>query len=187
LISSAKTLLGKEAQTALTADPNRPLSGSLVNVLACKYDGRVHRSWRARLAHMEGPLIILEATFAEEVRHPELGLIPTGTLSTEYYWTDRWYSIFRFATAETRALRNYYCNINAPVEFDGLTLRYTDLDIDVLVAADLSYSILDRDEFDTNAARFSYPPHVLANAHQALEDLIALIEDGRFPFNRDDS
>ena len=156
-----------------------------INVRACKYDGRVHRSWAGRLRERRGSLIVLDAVFAEEVRHPLLGMIAPGTRSTEYYWTDRWYNIFRFAET-SGALRNYYCNINAPAEFDNHVLSFVDLDIDVLVAPDYSYSGLDTEEFAVNAARFEYPADVCRQAQRALDELIALIKTRRFPFKSDE-
>ena len=127
-----------------------------ITVHSCKFDGRIHRRWRARVACQAGPLVVLSARFEEEIRHALLGHIARGTLSTEYYWTDRWYNVFRFS-APDGALRNYYCNINMPARFDGRVLSYVDLDIDVLVAPDFSYQILDEDEFTANAVRFNYP------------------------------
>lgn len=153
-----------------------------INVRACKYDGHVHRSWVGRLRERRGSLIVLDAEFAEEVRHPLLGRIAPGTRSTEYYWTDRWYNVFRFAET-TGALRNYYCNINAPAVFDDHVLSFVDLDIDVLVAPDFSYSVLDREEFAVNALRFKYPAEVCRQAQLALDELIALVETRHFPFN----
>lgn len=157
---------------------------SEIVVRACKYDGRVHRNWVGRLRERTGSLIVIDAEFAEEVRHPLLGTIAPGTLSTEYYWTDRWYNVFRFAEANG-ALRNYYCNINRPAEFDDQLLSFVDLDIDVLVAPDYTYSLLDTEEFAINAARFAYPEEVCRHAHQALDELIRLIQTRRFPFDSD--
>lgn len=81
----------------------------MVLVQARKFDGRLHREWRARLLAQSDSLVIVEGVFEEEIRHPQLGLIAPGTLSAEYYWTDRWYSIFRFREPSGK-LRNYYCN-----------------------------------------------------------------------------
>ena len=156
-----------------------------ISVRACKYDGRVHRSWAAQLRERRGSLIVLDAVFAEEVRHPLLGTIAPGTRSTEYFWTDQWYSVFRFAET-SGALRNYYCNINAPAEFDDHVLRFVDLDIDVLVAPDYSYSVLDTEEFAANATRFGYPAELCRRSAEALAELITLIETRRFPFTSDE-
>lgn len=161
------------------------VTGRLIKVESRKYDGRVHREWRARIAERQGSLIVLDGCFEEEVRHPLLGHIVRGTLSTEYYWTDRWYSVFRFREP-SGALRNYYCNINAPVEFAGEVLSFVDLDIDILVAPDFSFKILDEDEFETNAARFAYTPEFHRRTREAVAELIALIEGREFPFDMDE-
>ena len=152
----------------------------IVSVL--KYDGREHRRWPARIAKTDGPLLILDAVFDEEIQHDLLGTISSGTISTEYYWLDRWYNVFRFSEPDHK-LKNFYCNINVPPQFDGCVLSYIDLDIDVLVESDLTYKILDEDDFEENAQRYYYPQEVRANARAALAELIGLIESRSFPFN----
>lgn len=148
-----------------------------------KYDGSEHRRWRARVARHEGSLLVLDAVFEEEIEHDLLGTIALGTVSTEYYWLDRWYNVFRFSDAEGK-LKSFYCNVNQPPQFNGRLLSYIDLDIDVLVAPDLTYKILDLDDFEANARRYAYPDRVQRNARRALDELTELIEAGEFPFNR---
>jgi protein associated with RNAse G/E len=147
-----------------------------------KYDGREHRRWPARIARIEGPLLVLDAVFEDEIEHDLLGTIARGTISTEYYWLDRWYNVFRFSDSDGK-LKNFYCNVNQPPNFDGHVLSYIDLDIDVLVAPDLTYKILDLDDFEANARAYAYPEDVQANAHHALEELTKLIEARAFPFD----
>src|ERR1041384_7493705 len=152
-----------------------------VSVQARKFDGRLHRQWDAQLVAQTNTLIVLDGVFAQEVAHPLIGLIARGTLSTEYYWTDRWYSVFRFREPEG-LLRNYYCNINQPARFDGRVLSFIDLDIDVLVAPDLSYRVLDEDEFARHAAEFNYPEDLRAHVRCALAELLAPPDGSGFPF-----
>lgn len=157
-------------------------AGPVVRVDSLKYDGRLHRSWNARLVRRAGALIVVKGVFETEVRHVLLGTIAAGTRSAEYYWTDRWYSVFRFREPAGQ-LRNYYCNINRPAEFDGRVLSFVDLDIDVLVAPDFTYAVLDEDEFAENAARFNYTDEVHRRVAEAREELINLIEARAFPFD----
>jgi len=154
-------------------------SNLVVSVL--KYDGSEHRRWPARIARIDGPLLVLDAVFEDEIEHDLLGTISSGTISTEYYWLDRWYNVFRFSDPAGK-LKNYYCNVNQPPSFDGRVLSYIDLDIDVLVAPDLTYKILDVEDFEENARRYAYPEEVQANAHRALAELTGLIESKAFPF-----
>ena len=160
------------------------VAGRLIRVDSLKFDGRLHRSWPARLVRQAGTLYVLEGVFETEVRHQLLGRILAGTLSTEFYWTDRWYSVFRFREPAGR-LRNYYCNVNRPAEFDGETLSIVDLDIDVLVAPDFSYTVLDEDEFEEHAARYGYDETLRGRVRASLSELIGLIETRAFPFAAD--
>ena len=149
---------------------------------ACKFDGAEHRRWHAQLVSREGSLLVLDARFEEEIRHALLGTIAPGTLSIEYYWLDRWYNVFRFHEPSGE-LRCYYCNVNMPPTFEERVLSYVDLDMDILVAPDLSYSILDEDEFRESAARFHYSALIRQRAHAALDELVTLIEARQFPFD----
>jgi protein associated with RNAse G/E len=130
-----------------------------------------------------GSLLLLDAVFDISVEHEILGSIAMGTVSLEYYWLDRWYNIFRFSTAGGELL-SYYCNINVPPTFDGQTLTYVDLDIDVMVKPDLNYQVLDTEDFERHADLYSYPKEVRRNVEQALKDIIHLIETREFPFDR---
>ena len=148
-----------------------------------KYDGAQHRSWKAKVIHDEFPLLVLDAVFDEDIDHSLLGKIASGTVSTEYYWLDRWYNVFRFSDPDQN-LKSFYCNVNLPPTFDGQVLEYVDLDIDVLVQPDLSYQVLDLDDFEQNAKLYSYPVEIRDNAHRALDDLLELVKQRAFPFSR---
>jgi protein associated with RNAse G/E len=152
-----------------------------VIVSACKFDGSEHRRWSAQIISQNEELLVLDAKFVEEIKHKLLGVVARGTISTEYYWMNRWYNIFRFQHPNGE-LRSFYCNINVPPIFDGQVLSYIDLDIDILVAPDLSYQIVDEDEFALNAIKYQYPPKIRIQAYQALEELRILIEKRLFPF-----
>jgi len=154
----------------------------MITVRVHKYDGSEHRSWNAKVLRREGSLFVLDATFDKEIKHDLLGTIASGTKSIEYYWLDRWYNIFRFA-APTGELRSYYCNVNVPPAFDGHVLSYVDLDIDILVEPDLSYRVVDLEDFEQNSERFGYSEDVQTKARQGLEELVELIEARAFPFS----
>lgn len=171
--------------TTAQAHTERPAEEVEVTVESRKFDGRLHRSWRAGLVEQRGPLVVLDGVFDEEVAHPLLGRIARGTRSVEFYWRDRWYSVFRFHEPGG-ALRNFYCNVNTPPSFDGRVLAFTDLDIDVLVMPDFTHAVLDLEEFEENSRRLAYPAEVCAGARRAVGELVALIEARRFPFDRTD-
>ena len=151
-------------------------------VHSCKHDGRVNRSWPARFIKREGALLVLEGVFAEEVRHTLIGLIEAGTLSTEFYWTDRWYSVFRFQSPGGRLLK-FYCNVNTPPLLKDGVLSYVDLDVDVLVEPDFSHLVLDEEEFERHAEIYGYPPLYRTRVREAVGEILRLVEAREFPFS----
>lgn len=153
-----------------------------VTIKSRKFDGTVHRTWKAKLESKSETLLTFVGEFRNEVRHPHLGIIRRGTISYEYYWLDRWYSVFRFHEPHGE-LRNFYCNVNMPPVFEDGVLDYVDLDIDVLVWPDFKYEILDRDDFERNAIKYLYSNELIAQAEASLEQLTSLIEGREFPFS----
>jgi len=150
-------------------------------VRVLKHDGSEYRRWRGRIAKLEANLIVLETEFDADVSHDLLGEIKRGTRLVEYYWLDRWYNVFRFLH-DDGSTRLYYCNINKPPVFDGRSLTYIDLDLDVIVEPDYSYEILDLDEFEANSERYRYSAEEKAKAEGALEELLGRIQSREFPF-----
>jgi len=152
-----------------------------ITVRVLKYDGTEYRRWNARLARQEDSLLVLEAEFEYDVQHQLLGEIKRGTRTIEYYWLDRWYNVFRFLD-EKGQTRLFYCNVNLPPTCEGNTLSYIDLDIDILVQPDFSYQVLDQDEFEKHAELFGYDDDTRRQAHSAVDELIAMIQERQFPF-----
>src|SRR6266849_299421 len=160
----------------------RSLEPQQVTVRVLKYDGTEYRRWNARVARREGSLIVLDAEFEYEAQHHLLGHIPRGTRTIEYYWLDRWYNVFRFLN-DHGGTGLYYCNINMPPKFEDDVLTYVDLDIDILVRPDLSYQVLDLEEFAANGGRYGYSEEIKRQANAAVHELISLIEKRQFPFS----
>ncbi|MFL6255306.1 MAG: DUF402 domain-containing protein [Pyrinomonadaceae bacterium] len=156
-------------------------TGEIV-VRSCKHDGRVSRIWPARVARRENSLIVLDAFFAEEIQHTLIGTIEAGTLSKEFFWTDRWYSVFRFQAPDGQLLK-FYCNINTPPTLEPGALTFVDLDVDVLVQPDYSYAVLDEDEFERHAELYQYPALYRFKVQEALDELRLLINNRHFPFS----
>jgi protein associated with RNAse G/E len=147
-----------------------------------KFDGKIQRSWKADFIEKHDSLLFLVGKFEEEIRHSKLGIIRRGTISYEYYWLDRWYNIFKFHEPGGE-LRNFYCNLNLPPQFENNILDYVDLEIDVLVSKNFEVEILDREEFDENSKLFGYSEHIIAKTFETLDELLKIIESRAFPFN----
>jgi uncharacterized protein len=153
----------------------------LITVNSLRPDGTVRRSWTCRPVSSSDELIVVEGVFAETVEHPDLGIIRPGTVSCEFYWTRRWYNVFRFSEPEG-GLRNYYCNIAMPPRVSAGTLEYIDLDIDLVVWPDRSMDVLDLDDFRRNSEKFRYTKEMIEKAEASLAELRKAVEAGADPF-----
>lgn len=145
-----------------------------MKVRSLAYDGSLRREWAAEIVGTSSSRIDLRGVFETTIEHPDLGRIEAGTLSHEYYWTDRWYNLFRFEHP-VGELRNYYCNIAMPPILTGSELSYVDLDIDVLIWPGKDPIILDREEFEENSVRLGYPQDVVDGAEDSLKSFLSTI------------
>jgi len=157
------------------------MTNEQITVRVLKHDGAEYRRWQARFARREESLIVLNAEFDSDVSHNLLGEIKRGTRTVEYYWLDRWYNVFRFLR-DDGSTRLFYCNINRPPRLEGNVLSYVDLEIDILAQADLSYQVLDVEEFEMSARRYGYAEEEKTRAQAAVDELISLIQTRQFPF-----
>ena len=153
-----------------------------ITVKTLKYDGRDYRQWSGTVSRRDGSLLQLDAAFSIEVSHHLLGLIRRGTRLVEYYWLDRWFNVLRFLN-DDGSTRFFYCNVTTPPKIEGALLTYVDLDIDVLALPDLSYEVLDLDEFDRNVSLYGYPQEIQIRSRAAVDELTSMIEARAFPFD----
>jgi len=154
----------------------------MITINSLKFNKTVYRSWKADLIEEKNSLLTFIGEFEDEIKHPILGVIRRGTISYEYYWLDRWYNVFRFHEPDGE-LRNFYCNINMPPKFENGILDYIDLDIDLFVLKDFSYQILDLEEFEENARKYSYSDELRKKVRESLSEVISLINKREFPFD----
>jgi protein associated with RNAse G/E len=147
-----------------------------------KFDGRIGKSWSAELIENRDGVIVAKGIFDFDVDHKKLGFIRRGTVSYEFYWSDRWYNVFRFHEPEGK-LRSFYCNFATPAVLRDGVLDYIDLDIDVLADSGLNYEVLDLDEFAERTVKYGYTKEILERSTQTVDDLISLIEKRGFPFD----
>ncbi|MFZ4813855.1 MAG: DUF402 domain-containing protein [Phototrophicaceae bacterium] len=90
-----------------------------------------------------------------------------GDMFDEWFYTDRWYNVFRVTDGVTGALKGWYCNVTRPAVWDEDSVRSNDLALDVAISPTGQITVLDEDEFTALALS----SHEQANAHTALEEI----------------
>jgi protein associated with RNAse G/E len=155
--------------------------GRPIYVRSTKYDGSAHWEFDSFFLHEEGPLLIT-TNFAGQVLHNKAGGWTTPFDVRNHFWQDRWYNVMRCEQPRGGGLAHWYCNITTPALYDGVTVTYADLDLDLRVYPDGRQEVLDEDEFLENKIAMGYPPDVIERAAAALNELKELASAAAFPF-----
>jgi hypothetical protein len=151
-----------------------------------KYDGSYHRRWPGRFVLRKGPLYVLRYMAGDYItRTPAAGddAAPYATRwpGDVYLWEDRWFNVSR-VPRDGRTW--FYVNIATPVEFDGAGFHCIDLDLDVSWYVGEGPQVLDEDEFLAHSEGMRYPAHVIKRARAAVDEVLGMIGQRAFPFDR---
>lgn len=151
-----------------------------------KYDGSYHRRWPARFVMRQGSLYVLRFAANDRLSHTPDPADDPNTESVRYggdyyLWDDRWYNVSR-AVRDGRVW--FYVNIATPAEFDGTQFHCVDLDLDVSWFVGDPPRVLDEDEFLAHSEAMRYPTEVIERARTAVDEVLGLIGERAFPFDR---
>jgi protein associated with RNAse G/E len=157
--------------------------GRVIQIRGDSYDGLLHWHHQAYLLQDRDGFVLTQTpngTPVETHRGPWISPFETHG----HYWSDRWYNIIRLDNEQ--GLNGFYCNIATPARFDGETLRYADLQLDVRAFYEdgrLRYEVWDEDEFEEARVRLNYDDALVRDARAAVDELVRLIEAREFPFD----
>jgi protein associated with RNAse G/E len=156
--------------------------GRTVRVCSTKYDGSPHWEYDSSFVLEQGPLLVT-MNFAGQELQTWQGPWTTPYDTRNHFWADRWYNVMRRELPRGGGLDSWYCNVTTPAVYDGETVRYADLDLDVIVPLAGEPEVLDEDEFLENSRRMGYPADVIEQARRAVDELLTLARERRFPFD----
>lgn len=154
--------------------------GSPIRIESYKHDKSFHRSWdKTLLLHLSDAVLIggnnhvkVKESDGREWRTREPAICTFGR--------GQWFNTIAM-------IRNdgiyYYCNIGSPFNFRNNVLNYVDYDLDVKVFPDMSYTILDQDEFAMRRKLMHYPEDIVEHVYKGVQEVIQWIEEKRGPFH----
>jgi uncharacterized protein len=91
--------------------------------------------------------VCIRATFAMETRDLGYIVMKTGDIFTEWFYSNRWYNIFRVQDVDSGELKGYYCNLTRPAQISETEVKADDLELDIFVKPDGQLLVLDLDEY----------------------------------------
>lgn len=76
----------------------------------------------------------------------------------------------------------YYCNLSSPFVWDEEALKYIDYDLDIKVFPDMTYMLLDEDEYERHRREMHYPDVIDRILKDNVHKLVGWIQERKGPF-----
>lgn len=123
--------------------------------------------------------VYVKAIFQIDVADMGFVRFERGDVFHEWFYTNRWYNVFRIEDGTDGRLKGWYCNITRPATITANSIRADDLALDVYVMPDATLHILDEEEFTA----LGLPPHEQKQAWAAVDEIRRLVAQRAAPFD----
>lgn len=159
-----------------------PAEGETIQIHSYKHNGKIHRVWQETMVLKGTRNIVIGANERTVVTESDGRTWLTREPSICYFHAEHWFNIICMLREDGVY---YYCNISSPFIYDNQSLKYIDYDLDVKVFPDMTYTILDEDEFEEHKKQMDYPEAIDLILHRNVEKLISWIKQRKGPFAPD--
>ena len=159
-----------------------PVEGDTIQIHSYKHNGNIHRVWQETMVLKATKNIIIGANEKTLVTESDGRTWLTREPSICYFHAEHWFNIICMLREDGVY---YYCNISSPFVFDNQSLKYIDYDLDVKVFPDMTYALLDEDEYEQHKLEMNYPEVIDKILKRNVKTLMSWIEQRRGPFAPD--
>ena len=148
-------------------------------VLKCDHAGREVFRYEGEVLQRDADVLCLRAVFAFDDVEFDCVTFRRGDVFTEWFYSVRWYNVFRIEDGASGALKGWYCNLTRPARLGEQCVSADDLALDVFVGPDGALQLLDEDEY----AELSLSAQEHAAVLQAVEQIRQAVAAGCAPFD----
>ncbi|WP_174615972.1 nucleoside tri-diphosphate phosphatase [Virgibacillus ihumii] len=159
-----------------------PQAGSIMQIQSYKHNGQLHRVWENSLVLKGTEMIVIGANDKTPVKESDGRTWTTREPAISYFHSKYWFNIIGMLRTDGIY---YYCNISSPFIFDHEALKYIDYDLDVKVYPDMTWDLLDEDEYEEHRAVMNYPSVLDGILWKNVRILLHWIRQGKGPFAAD--
>ncbi|HLS10041.1 nucleoside tri-diphosphate phosphatase [Lentibacillus sp.] len=145
-----------------------------------KHNGQLHRVWEETLVLKRTAMMVIGANDKTRVEESDGRTWITREPAICYFHSDYWFNII--AMLRTDGIY-YYCNISSPFIFDKGVLKYIDYDLDIKVYPDMTFDLLDEDEYETHKSQMNYPDALDRILYRHMDYLTGWIRQRKGPFS----
>lgn len=159
-----------------------PSEGESIQIHSYKHNGRIHRVWQETTVLKGTRNIVIGGNERTLVTESDGRTWLTREPSIVYFHAEHWFNIICMLREDGVY---YYCNISSPFVYSNKVLKYIDYDLDVKVFPDMSYTLLDEDEFEEHKRQMGYPDVIDQILYRNVDKLIGWIQQKKGPFAPD--
>ncbi|MFJ8066561.1 DUF402 domain-containing protein [Psychrobacillus sp. NPDC096426] len=159
-----------------------PTEGEMIQIHSYKHNGSIHRVWQETMVLKGTKNIVIGANERTLVIEADGRTWVTREPSICYFHAEHWFNIICMLREDGVY---YYVNMSSPFVYNDGRLKYIDYDLDVKVFPDMTYTILDEDEYEQHKKEMKYPKEMDGILDRNIEKLISWIKQRRGPFAPD--
>ena len=148
-------------------------------VYKCDHEGTVVWHYPAAVVQRTETSVCLAAVFDRDESDLGAVVLRRGDVFTEWFYSDRWYNIFRIEDIQTSLLKGWYCNITRPARILEDGVYADDLALDIFVMPNGNIVLLDEDEFTA----LDLPAFERIAALRAVEYIRQAVAERSAPFH----
>ncbi|MDY0407559.1 DUF402 domain-containing protein [Virgibacillus soli] len=156
-----------------------PDIGTSVKIKSYKHDGHLHRVWQKTLVLKGNETVVIGANDKTEVLESDGRTWITREPAICYFHAAYWFNIIGMLRDDGIY---YYCNISSPFLFEEGSIKYIDYDLDLKVYPDMTYDILDEDEYELHKQKMNYPEALDQILYTQVGQLIKWVQQRKGPF-----
>jgi len=154
-----------------------------ITVQKCNHLGEKVWQYQGEAIERGASWVCLTARFARSDVDAGYVVFRRGDFMTEWFYSDRWYNVFRLEDVDDGRLKGWYCNIGRPARLGGDMVAYDDLALDVFVTPSGEVLVLDEDEFDA----LQLSDGDVAASWAAVDSIRGAVAARAFPFVTQDA
>lgn len=156
-----------------------PNTGATIKIESYKHNGTLHRVWEGSLVLSANSQEIVIGNDRIFVTESDGRRWRTREPAICYFSANHWFNVIGMIRDNGIY---YYCNLGSPFTWDTEALKYIDYDLDVKVYPDMTFSLLDEDEYAENAKWMNYPKEIDTILQANLKELTSWITQQKGPF-----
>ncbi|MGL4335620.1 MAG: DUF402 domain-containing protein [Turicibacter sp.] len=158
---------------------NLPEVGQCVEIHSYKHNKKIHRIWHETMILDASEKVIIGANNKALVMEADGRTWYTREPAVCYFYPEHWFNVLCMLRKDGVY---YYCNLSSPFVYDEKAIKYIDYDLDVKVFPNLTYKILDEDEYRKHKREMEYPDEIQLIIEEQMAVLLDMIENRRGPF-----